>query len=77
MKRVSRLLFPLFLLVGIGGVLTQCEQGYINLSEVPDREPPRIPLAEVRQDLKELTKENAEQKAFGSQALGSQFTEKK
>lgn len=71
------LLISIPLLIGLGGSLTQCTGDFINLSKVPDREEPRIPLSEVQEELRELTQENAQQKAFGEKALGIAFKAEK
>ena len=66
-----------FLLVVSLFILNQCSNGYPNFATVPPRQPERIPLEEVREDLDEMVEENALQKELGKNALGTSFQAKR
>ncbi|GEM_PF-4590884 len=66
-----------FLLIVCLLTLNQCSNGYPNFATVPPRQPERIPLEEVREDLDEMVEENALQKELGKNALGNNFQPKR
>tara|TARA_Y100000590_G_C15342636_1_gene872021 strand:+ start:378 stop:587 length:210 start_codon:yes stop_codon:yes gene_type:complete len=57
-------------MIGSLFLLSHCKDNYINLSQIPKRENPRIPLSEVNTDLQKMIAENRQQKEFGAKALG-------